>query len=236
MVIVESEPVDDDQDDDQDADEAPAPVAPINVEAYQRGMKEIEAATEEVNADETAYLSAKEIASSRKKRLEASQSKLLSVIRVVSNRLREKPLFSAADHHTDQELLSLLEQASVSVTLEMVAAWTDAQKQEARAFALAAHSEQPRLMPPFLFPPGADETAESAAVDAPGILEGESAVAYAKRRQAELAIEQAVEASVVVQDEEPAAEGHHYPKRVRKPRTRRQTPVVDDPSEPGDDA
>jgi hypothetical protein len=218
-------------------DATDAPLAPINVAAYQDGLKEIEEAKRIADAEEREYIRAKEYASKAKKSLETAELKLRGIITAVSNRLRPRPLFEAPDTHTAEELVALLADAGVLVTAEAVRGWTDAQRADARAYALAAHSEQPRLIPPFLWVgEDADEAPESGDVETPGILEGESAVAYAKRRQEELAAEAA--AQPADEPAEPPADehpGHHYPKRVGRKATRRKKttePFEDEASDP----
>jgi len=221
--------------------EKPEPVAPINVGAYQNGLEEIERAKNKASADEREYIRARKYAAKAKKRLETSEADLRVVIKDVADHLRPRPLFEAQDTHTDEELVVLLSHLNVSTTIQKVRLWTGDMKADARAWAMAAQTDQPRLIPPFLFLPGSEGAEPDQGDAGPAILEGESAVAFAKRRQEELAAEGdtppgADEAGA--SDEtapEPEAEGHRYPKRARKPRTRRQA-STDDPAEPTDDA
>jgi len=91
----------------------------------------------------------------------------------------------------------------------------------ARAWALAAQTNQPRLIPPHLWAPTVDEVPpdDPGNEDGPAILEGESAVAYAHRRMGELAAE-AETPPEPPQDEageapEPEPE-HRYPRRAKR--------------------
>jgi hypothetical protein len=128
-----------------------APIAPENIDAYKAGLADIENAKTVADQEEREYLRAKEYASKAKKRLEAAESKLRGTVQAVADRLRPKPLFADPDYHSTEELVALLAGANVAVTAEAVRGWTDAQRADARSWALAAHSEQPRLIPPFLW-------------------------------------------------------------------------------------
>lgn len=133
------------------------PIAPINLGAYEAGLEAIEKAKMKADADEREWLRAKDYTTKAKKRLEASEVDLRDTIKKVADRLRPRPLFEGADHHTDEELLALLSGLNVTVTLEKIRTWTDTERADARAWALAAHSEQPRLIPPFLWAPTVDD-------------------------------------------------------------------------------
>lgn len=226
MVIVESEPAD---------DQTPEPVAPINVGAYQNGLEEIETATAKANADEREFDRAKKYAAKAKASLESSEAELRRVIKAVSDRLRPRPLFEAQDTHTDEELVALLSHLNVSTTIQKVRLWTGDMKADARAWAMAAQTDQPRLIPPFLFLPGSEGAEPDQGDAGPAILEGESAVEYAKQRLGELATEAAPgQPEPAVDDKEV---GHRYPKKGRKKRTRKAEPSDDDTpaTDPDDD-
>jgi hypothetical protein len=202
--------------DDESDDDTPEPIAPVNLAAYETGLAEIEKAKAKADADEREYVRAKEYAAKAKKRLETSEADLRVTIGSVADRLRPRPLLEAADHHTDDELVALLKGLNVDVTLEKVQGWTDAERADARAWALAAHSEQPRLIPPFLWAPSGES-------DDPEGPESETAQEYAERRQRELEVDHQVEHTVEdLRTAEPGdGDGHHYPeKKARKPRKR----------------
>lgn len=181
---------------------ADSPVAPENLDACKTGLAEIEAAAAVADAEEREHLRAKEYASKAKKRLEAAEAKLRGTVLAVTARLRPRPLFADPDHHSDGELVALLAAESVQVTAEAVRGWTDAQRADARAWALANHSKQPRLIPPFLWagdpsddepePKGDDdaetapETPQDAPAEEPAARPGESALDDATRRLGEL--------------------------------------------------
>lgn len=180
------------------------PIAPVNVEAYQAGLDEIEKAKASADTQEREYLRAKEYASKTKKRLEAAEATLRATVQAVADRLRPKPLFEQADHHSDEELVALLAAEHVEVTTETVGAWSDAERADARAWALAAHSDQPRLIPGFFLPTLAedplDPDAEVVGDDAPPEPGPES-----------------------------DAEPHRYPARGKKGRRRAPASHDDDP-------
>lgn len=130
----------------------PGPVAPLQVAAYQRGLKEIEDASEKVGAELREWLRAKDYAAKAKKRVEAAEATLREVVEAVAARLRPRPLFEAPDTHTDAELSTLITMAGIDFSPDNVKAadWSDAERQDVRAWALAFHSTQPRIMPPCL--------------------------------------------------------------------------------------
>lgn len=206
---------------DADAGSGPSadpPIAPVNVDAYKTGLDEIEKAKASADTQEREYLRAKEYASKTKKRLEAAEATLRATVQAVADRLRPKPLFDAPDHHSAEELVALMADAGVDVTAEAVRKWTDAERADARAYALAAHSEQPRLIPPFLWAPGGSD----ADPDPPE--EDDAADAAQETQDA---------APAPASDDappEPEAEPHRYPTRGKKGRTRRKPNTCEDGS------
>jgi hypothetical protein len=128
------------------------PIAPENVAAYRDGLAEIETAKANADTQEREYLRAKEYVRKAKKRLEAAEATLRATVQAVADRLRPRPLFDEPDRHSAEELVALLADAGVDVTAAVVRQWTDAERADARAYALAQHSEQPRLIPPFWRP------------------------------------------------------------------------------------
>ena len=212
------------KDDDATSLEVPA-VAAVNIGAYQDGLAEIEEAKTDADANEREYLRAKDYAAKAKKRLETAEVKLRDVVQRVADRLRPRPLFesAAADHHTDEELVALLAAEQVIVTTEKIREWTDAERADARAWALAAHSEQPRLMPPFLWAPEAAEPV-GPPVDAPRDAGEAQTTDQAP----------AVDAGPAPPAPEPeATAGHRYPVRKKRKPSRRLA-LVEDPEEPAE--